>query len=176
MRAARRDVHLGMDNTIKLHNSQRNINMSRERGASQGGTKDQAGQQDTLFWAACALLTFHYPVKYSKVKQAEAPDEDMKRDTITGPETGTGNASKGKDMSGPWPGHQARPSPAALPAYHLCQTRTFWLLVAAPWRAAFCHLFCLPVMPCGIAFVSLPFMTLYSNLISLCVCASVGGV
>jgi len=35
MRAARRDVHLGMDNTIKLHNSQRNTNMGVKRGVIQ---------------------------------------------------------------------------------------------------------------------------------------------
>jgi len=55
-----------MDNTIKLHNSQRNINM----GVNMGDSGGRTGQQDTLSWAACALLTFHYPVKYSKVKQA----------------------------------------------------------------------------------------------------------
>lgn len=122
MRAACRDVHLGMDNTIKLHNSQRNINMRREQIA--WGTRQRTEdcgqrtadrgqrQQDTLSWAACALLTFHYPVKYSKVRakakaKATASRHRHSRDTEAGKATRTGTClSLGALPLGPAALHQ----------------------------------------------------------------------
>lgn len=131
MRAARRDVHLGMDNTIKLNNSRRNINMRLGSGVWSGGTRGARGQDSGIrfppahFWHFIILLS----IQKSR-KQAQRAE--------TGTKLGMGTWwGRQGDMSGPWPRPLRGECPAALPAYQLCQTRSFWLLVASRSVASF---------------------------------------
>lgn len=125
------------------------------------------------FWHFIILLSIQKSEQKQRQWQWQASRHKHSRDTEAGKATRTGTCLS-LGVLAPW-------SCCVTPAYHLCQTRSFWLLVAIhpathSTSHKLCHLFCLPVMPCGIAFVSLPFMTLYWNPAGMPVCVCLYGL